>query len=587
MRDRIDFMKFLRVIVCVTLALNTLWSANQASTNNIDRQAEREAEKAANRILHFHERQQKTNQVEKDIENSNKIRRDNKVELAAPTRKTAKRFYFDKILFSNYKRSEEIPDELKTIIKRYTKKYISATDILKIVQESSNYFLSMGYSTTIVGIEDMDLKQHILILKINFGYINNIYINGKADTLKSKITFPLIFNRANDATIFNIHRIDQGLENINRVSYGTKLYIAPSKKVGFSDIFVEAKPKPASISASVDNSADKEDGTLRANLSVGLNDLLGMNDILTLYGSHRILKDKYASYRMKDYRKVKDNLYLGTYSIPFGWHTLSYTLQFGDIKNNIEGDYGNYTSTNQTLKHIFSFDTVIFRNSSSKVKLFGKINVKDITNKIENQLLSGSSGRYTSVFAGIDILKYIQNGYLYAEFTYKTGLPILGGKRNDEESVYKINYDISELSFLFNKALYHNDYFLLSYKANGAGSYSRDKLLYADKFFVGDEYTVRGFKESSVAWDLGAYLNNTLSFKLFSFPYIEPFIGLDFGYGRDYELLYDDFLAGVAFGLIWSYANFSADITLSKDIHKGNGMPKESIPIYARVSFSY
>lgn len=578
-----DFMKLLRIIICVTLTFNTLYSANQAS-NDIDRQAER----SVGRIIQFHERQQKTNQVEKDIENSNKIRRDDKVELATPTRKTAKRFYFNQILFSNYKKSYEIPDELRIIIKRYTKKYISATDILRMVQECSNYFLSNGYSTTILSIENMDLKRHILILKINFGYINDIYINGKKDTLKSKITFPLIFNRANDATIFNIHRIDQGLENINRVSYGTKLYIVPTNKVGFSNIFVEGKPKPIGISASVDNSADKEDGTLRVNLSTDLNDLLGINDVLTFYGSHRILKDKYASYSAEDFSKVKDNLYVGTYSIPFGWHTLSYTIQFSDIKNNIEGDYGNYTRTNQTLKHIVSFDTVIVRNASTKVKLFGKLNVKDVTNKIENQLLSGSSGRYSSVFAGMNILQYIQNGYLYAEFTYKTGLPILGGKRNDKESVYKINYDISELSFLFNKALYYNDYFLLSYKANGAGSYSRDKLLYADKFFVGDEYSVRGFKESSAAWDLGAYLNNTLSFKLFLFPFnIEPFIGLDFGYGRDYELLYDDFLAGVAFGLIWSYANFSADVTLSKDIHKGNGMPKESTPIYARVSFSF
>ncbi len=566
-------MKFLRVIVCVMLTLNTLWSANQTPANNIDRQAEREAEKAANRILHFHEQQQRTNQLQKDIENSNKIRRKEKAESAIPTEETAKQFYFKKIIFSNYKKNNEIPNELKKIIKRYTKKYISASDILKIVQESSNYFLSMGYSTTIVGIEDIDFKQHILILKVNFGYVNKIYINGKANTLKSKMTFPLIANRAKDSTILSIHIIDQGLENINRVSYDTKLYIAPSKKVGFSDIFVETKPKPASISASVDNSADKEGGMMRANLSMDLNDLLRMNDILTFYGSYRFLKDN----------RNRENLYVGSYSIPFGWHTLSYTLQFSDIQNNIEGDLGNYINTNKTLKQIFSFDTVIFRNSSSKVKLFGKVNFKDITNKIENQLLSGSSGRYTSVFAGVDILKYIQNGYLYADFTFKTGLE----KRDSKESIYKIDYNICELNVLFSKFIYHNDYFLLSYKANGAGSYSRDTLLYADKFFVGDEYTVRGFKESSAAWDLGAYLNNTLFLKIFSFPYIEPFIGLDFGYGRDYELPYDDFLAGIAFGLKSSYKNFSADITFSRDIHKGNGMPTESIPIYARASFSF
>lgn len=562
-----DFMKLLRVIVCVALAFNTLWSANQVFSDNDRKRAERRAD----RVIQFHEQQQRTEQLEKDIENSNKIRREEKVESASPTQETAKQFYFDKILFSNFKTGDKIPDELKKIIKRYTKKYISASDILKIVQETSNYFLSKGFSTTIVGIENMDLKQRILILKINFGYINKIYINGKTNTLKSKLTIPLSIK---GNTVFNIRRIDQGLENINRVSYDTKLYIAPSNRAGFSDIFIERKPKPGSISASIDNSADKDRGMMRANLSMDLNDLLGINDILTFYGTYRFLKDNVRN---------KENLYVGSYSVPFGWFSLSYTIQFNDIKSNVEGDLGNYTHTNTTLKQIFSVDSVLFRNSSTKVKLFGKLNVKNVTNKIENQLLTGSSGRYDSLFLGADILQYIQNGYLYADFTYKSGLR----KRDSEESIYKIDYNILEFNILLNKFIYHNEDVMVSYKGNAGGSYSKDTLLYADKFFVGDEYTVRGFKESSAAWDLGAYLNNTLFFKFFAFPYVEPFVGVDFGYGRDYELLYDDFLAGIACGLKVSYKHFSADVTVSRDIHKGNGMPAESIPIYARASFSF
>lgn len=562
-----DFMKLLRVVVCVTLAFHTLWSANRAFTDNDRNRAERRA----GRIIDFHEQQQRAEQLERDIENSNKVRREEKEESASPTQETAKQFYFDKILFSNYKTSADIPNELKSIIKKYTKKYISASDILKIVQETSNYFLSKGYSTTIVGIENMDLKRRILTLKINFGYLNKIYINGKANTLKSKMSIP--FSIKGD-TILNIRRIDQGLENINRVSYDTKLYIAPSNKLGFSDIFIERKPKPGSISVSIDNSADKDRGMMRANLSTDLNDLLGINDVLTFYGSYRILKDS---------ARNKENLYVGSYSIPFGWFSASYTIQFNDIKSNVEGDFGNYTHTNTTLKQIFSVDSVLYRNSSTKLKLFAKLNVKNVTNKIENQLLSGSSGRYDSLFLGADILKYIQNGYLYADFTYKSGLR----KRDKEESNYKIDYNILEFNILLSKFIYHNEDLMVSYKGNAGGSYSKDTLLYADKFYVGDEYTVRGFKESSAAWDLGAYLNNTLFFKFFAFPYVEPFVGVDFGYGRDYELLYDDFLVGIACGLKVSYKHFSADVTFSRDVRKGNGMPAESIPIYARASLSF
>lgn len=112
--------------------------------------------------------------------------------------------------------------------------------------------------------------------------------------------------------------------------------------------------------------------------------------------------------------------------------------------------------------------------------------------------------------------------------------------------------------------------------------------MYADKFLIGDEYTVRGFKESSAALDYGAYSNNTIYLQFLNVPKylraLEPFVGLDMGYGRDYLLSNKDFLAGVAFGFRYNLNHLSLNLTASKALHKSSNMPSETIPIYLRAS---
>ncbi len=119
-------------------------------------------------------------------------------------------------------------------------------------------------------------------------------------------------------------------------------------------------------------------------------------------------------------------------------------------------------------------------------------------------------------------------------------------------------------------------------------SYSNEPLLYADKFLIGDEYTVRGFKESSAALDYGAYSNNTIYLQFLNAPkylrVLEPFVGLDMGYGRDYLLPNKDFLAGIAFGFRYNLNHLSLNLTASKALHKSSNMPSETIPIYLRAS---
>lgn len=69
--------------------------------------------------------------------------------------------------------------EVAPIEQKYIGKKISTKDIYNLVGELSNYFLSKGYSTSIVVIKKIDTKVGILEFELKYGYVKNIYLNGE------------------------------------------------------------------------------------------------------------------------------------------------------------------------------------------------------------------------------------------------------------------------------------------------------------------------------------------------------------------------------------------------------------------------
>lgn len=420
----------------------------------------------------------------------------------------------------------------------------------------------------------MNLKRRYLILKINFGYVNNIYINNKPNTARAWTAIPLKQN-----SLFNLFALDQGIENINNASYFTEMAIKPSDKHGYSDIYIYEKHDFMNIGADIDNSADKNRGSFRGSIYYVGNNLLGISDQLYLLLSYRLLKNK----------KDKENAYIGSYTIPIGYYKIMYQAQFSDIENTINGTNGDYLNENQTIKHKLSLKRVVYRDANTKATIYVNMALKDVFSKISDNLIDASSGRYTNITPGFEILRYLPQGSLLFNLEQQSGVPFFGAKQDSQDSIYRVNFEKINFNLFYNQYVFSKQYLGVLFKMNAAGSYSKDTLLYVDKFFVGDEYTVRGFKESSAAWDWGFYMNNTISLKFNPkniYLNFEPFIGLDFGYGRDYELVKNDLLIGIAFGVKYTLKNLSVSFTISKDLHKGYGMPKESIPMYFRASVS-
>ncbi|PAF50801.1 hypothetical protein BKH43_04105 [Helicobacter sp. 13S00401-1] len=439
----------------------------------------------------------------------------------------------------------------------------------------NNAYLAKGYSTTLVTIKSIDEKDGILTLEVKYGYVDKVVLNGVRNDLETILGSPL-----KKGKIFNLYDLDQSIENLSIAFPNITSSIVASNKENYSDIIFTGKPKYFNASLDYNNNALKNHGQNRLGLSYSQNNFLHINDKLTAYYIYRIITDS---------NKYKENTFFVNYGFPISKWSFLYSFQYSGTSATLSGNAGSFINKNVISRHSLMIKRVIFRDQFSKLSLYTSLNLRDSLNTIANVRLNESSGIYTAINLGIEFSTRLFGGNFYISTEYQKGLPLPGTKKNDG-GIYDINYQKFYLSSAYQRYLYTNKIAGILYRGNLVGSYSKNPLLFNDKFFIGDEYSVRGFKESSLALDYGIYLNNTISFKPFGLSRflagLEPFIGFDMGYGRDYELSHSDFIIGGAAGIYYNIKYFSLSLTYSIPLKKSFDMPNETNPIYIRASLN-
>ncbi len=486
--------------------------------------------------------------------------------------------YEDKIyIFKQirFKKNDTLTMQVNGILKKYINQPLSVNDIYNMIKELTNFIISKGYSTSSVTIDKIDQKYHILFLDLQYGFVGEVYLNGDNNTTRIDFGVPL---KKGDK--FNIYDLDTAIENLNNGAKDVKISVKASENYGYSDVFINLKSKPPDLILDLDNSGYKNKGEYKASTYISLSNIFNLNDSIR-FGFIKGL--------LKDMSKEREDVYVASYTLPIQGYQLSYSLQYSDNINVIEGNDNSFIkNTDTSLRHKIMLKKILHRTSKDKFSIYANLGIKDNINKIDNFRLESSSGRYSSIASGIEYSTLAFGGFLFLNLEYEKGIPFLDSKRDFKDSLYKIEFNKVNFNLSYQKSFYINDSLAFLYQNSLGASYSNEPLLYANKFLIGDEYTVRGFKESSAALDYGAYGNNTVYLQFLNVPKylraLEPFVGLDMGYGKDYLLPNKDFLAGIAFGFRYNLNHFSLNLTASKALHKSSNMPNETIPIYLRAS---
>ncbi|WP_049097608.1 ShlB/FhaC/HecB family hemolysin secretion/activation protein, partial [Burkholderia cepacia] len=221
-----------------------------------------------------------------------------------------------------------------------------------LVKGLSQAILARGYITTRVLLPEQDLSAGTLKLALIPGVIRHVSFSDEKLRGTWKTAFP-----TRDGDLLNLRDLEQGLEQMKRVSsQDVSMQIVPADTPGESDVVLDIRRgKPWTVVASIDNSGTRATGRLQGNLSVGIDNPLGLNDIFNIGVSQDLeLGDK----------RLGSHGWNGFYSIPWGYWTATLSAYTNTYYQQIAGVNQTFVASGNSKTIDFKLNRVLSRSQN-------------------------------------------------------------------------------------------------------------------------------------------------------------------------------------------------------------------------------
>lgn len=458
--------------------------------------------------------------------------------------------------------------------------------ILNLMRLLENKHLELGYIATRVKIDlkRSDFKNGRVAYKIIAGRVEKVvYKDGndapKPRNLRTFFTFPI-----NHQDPIQIADLDQGIENINSVSRNNARFkLEAGENLGGTVVVVENTPKNfISGSLNVNNLGQDSTGKYRGKVSLNFEDMLGLNEFLNLNYQRRLAH----------FDKFKDNQNFGFYfSLPFRYWSLNVAKSQSEYATAIHALNQTYRNHGVSNNLDIGVRRLINRNANGKVDTGLSLTHKKTESYLEDIQLVSSSRKLTIGKLDFNAQQKLFGGVVNVNLAYLRGLPWFDSQndlsRDDGVPKAHFNKFTLDLNYYRPFAIKKQNF---TYNFSFSGQYSPDILYPSEKLAIGDDTTVRGFKENSILGDKGYYVRNELSYQ--SPYYLEPFVAFDLGQVKDNyhepnAPRYTNFMSGVSIGTRLRYKALFTSLTYSKPIHAPSYVVKNNHEFYGSLSLSF
>lgn len=461
--------------------------------------------------------------------------------------------------------------ERNAIINAYLNSRMGEQEILLLVKELTNFYISRGYITTQVTIVPGSLRTEKLVLKVLWGKISGFSYNGQEPGWREKIRLfsAMPFSTANR---LNISDIDQGLDNLLRVSPGDKLQIAATEVSGYSLIDHQGDSIfPLSLHAGINNSGTRDMGWNQYYLNTSLRNIMGVNDTFGYYYSYNDLNADTDSQYVKNF----------SFSFPLGYWSFDSSYYKSKYKKVIGGDYGGYVSNGQSERMSFKVSRTLYRNANGKYSGYIKVEKKDAQNYIFGYPIAVSSKNYSNLNTGLTWVGGMAGGWAYFDLSMTAGTPWFNAawKKDNDLQGFDIDYKKYNGMSSWSKRLatLKNGIITFDYELNGGFQFTNDRLVSDVKYSLGDEFTVRGYKDDIVSAERALWLSNTVKMPTkinYARVYqISPFTGFDIGMAKrncpaTASSCDRDYMSGAAVGIKVAGKDFSGSLASAWPVKK-------------------
>jgi len=482
--------------------------------------------------------------------------------------------------------------EIDAIVAPYVGRCLTLADANNLVRDITNAYIDKGYVTTRAAIPEQDFSSGRLVILVVEGKVEGIeFKDGQELTRELSSAFPGI-----DGEFLNLRDIEQGLDQMNRLpSNNAKMELVPGNEPGSSKVVVSNERKRTwRASAGLDNSGQDSTGRNQYVLSLGKDNLLGVNDLLS------VTVNADAEAWLNDEHQ-KSATYNAFYTVPFGYWTFSGSFSYYDYRTALYSGGAGYSSYGDTTTTSLSVDRMLQRDQDGKTSAGISFTLRDTQNYFNGAKLASTSQVLSVVGASLNHSRRIFGGVASGQIAMSRGVPVLGAKRDRN-----LNHDDPRSEFT--KITYSGSYYRpfqvektsFYWNTSFSGQWSENTLYSAERISIGSRYTVRGFHDDSLSGDIGTYVRNELGVSLPGDPQTSPtlddwlgttqlYAAYDAGYIRrdSKEAEEQGSLQGAVVGLRTSGGRLVADLAACHPLDAPSFLKKNEIETYFSIKYSF
>ena len=282
-------------------------------------------------------------------------------------------------------------DTVRRITSGYEGRCLSLEDLDGVLEELTVRYVDAGYVTTRAYLPEQELSGGELLILVVEGELEGIVMNGAAGEYGGQIVtaFPGLIGR-----VLNLRDIEQGLEQLNRLrSNRAAIELRAGQELGGTVLEVSTEAgRRWHGSVALDNLGGESTGRQQMRLSVGYDDLLGLNDGWT------------ASYQRSTAQPVwnfadegaRSDTWTGGVSVPIGY----WTVEVDGVRNRswtpVSGQLGVIETSGASTTVAVEVSRVVQRDAESKTRVLGAVRWKENETFVLGSLVEVSSGAAAS-----------------------------------------------------------------------------------------------------------------------------------------------------------------------------------------------
>ncbi|WP_446904370.1 ShlB/FhaC/HecB family hemolysin secretion/activation protein [Burkholderia sp. YIM B11467] len=482
---------------------------------------------------------------------------------------------------------------LEAVVAPFVGQDLGSHRINVLLKRITDVFVERGFVTTRALLGPQNLATGTLKITIQVGVIESFTINGKAiHRLKpgESAAGGGWFTDAGYENAFpttsgdplRLSDIDQGVAQINRLRRNqATVQILPGQNPGESIVDIGNKSGDRLYyTLGVDNYGSSATGVTRYRAGVEADNLLGLQESLSV--------------NFLD--SLDSNAIVGSFAVPFGRHTFSYTISDSEYQQLIGTTALEY---GRTLSHIFGWNYLVGRSVSDITSVDTTLSWRRTDREVNGIDLDPQRVAVLRV-GGNWLHKFVMNdaqGNFTANGGVSQGLPWFGANHDS----HGITRDEAHSQFTkvdataaFTLPLPKVGRALLAYRGVLSGQYTNVALFGSEQLYLGGMDTVRGFRSGEIAGDRGFYSRNELAWvnaPAWKDGRIEPYVFFDAGKASLVATSGFPTLAGAGAGVRaqwqWHKQFLSGEVLVGRALTQPAALGAKATLVLATLNWNY